>query len=181
MSNCQNKPCGCKKKNCGCEDKGLTTPSVCPSNVVNCPTPEPCSETYSDCCVIHTGDTIADIGINKGDRLCDILQRLTLIITNPDCIMPGSDCQSVLGFKSTSIGNTTAKFSWSPAEGATGYIVEYRKTTVATWTVNPAVTTLYDTISNLVANTDYYVRVKTTCQAQQSCYSVTLQITTKAI
>lgn len=169
----------CKNKNCGCNDTALTTPAPCSCNVVTCPTPDICSETWSDCCVIHTGDTIADIGINKGERLCDILQKLTLMITNPDCVIPGAECGSAIGFKSTTITSTALGLFWGAVTGATGYVVEYRVPTTPTWTTLPSVTVNTATISSLLPNTDYYVRVKTVCESVSTCYSVTLLLTTK--
>lgn len=169
----------CKNKNCGCNDTALTTPAPCSCNVVTCPTPDICTETWSDCCVIHTGDTIADIGINKGDRLCDILQKLTLMIVNPDCFAPGVACGSAIGFKSTTVTSTSIGLFWGAVENATGYVVEYRLLTTPTWTSLPSVNTNTATISSLIASTEYYVRVKTVCESVSTCYSVTLLITTK--
>lgn len=171
----------CKNKNCGCNDLALTTSAPCSCNVVTCPTPDICTETWSDCCIIHTGDTIADLGIYKGDRLCDILQKLTLMITNPDCIMPGTECGSPIGFKSTTIAGTTIGLFWETVPAATGYIVEYRQLTTPTWTILSPVTTNTVTISGLTVNTEYYVRVKTQCEAlPATCYSVTLLLKTKS-
>lgn len=71
----------CKTKKCGCLDVGLTTPSPCPHDQYECPNPEPCAETFSDCCIIHDGDGIADLNIQTGDRVCDIWQKIALAIT----------------------------------------------------------------------------------------------------
>lgn len=68
----------CKKKKCGCLDTGLTTPTPCAHDTLECPLPDPCPETFSDCCVVHDGDGIAEFNIQTGDRLCDILQKIAL-------------------------------------------------------------------------------------------------------
>jgi hypothetical protein len=82
----------CKTKKCGCLDTGLTTPTPCVHDTIECPNPDPCSETFSDCCVVHDGDGIADLNIQTGDRLCDILQKISLAISNAG---GGSTIQSV--------------------------------------------------------------------------------------
>lgn len=169
----------CDNKKCGCSDAGLTTPAPCPCEQVTCATPDPCAETFSDGCIVHMGDTIVDLDIKKGDRLSTILQKIAIKITQPNCVS-GTACASALGFKSTLITNNSFKLSWDTVTNSTGYVVQYRKTTVATWTSNPAVTTNSDTISSLEANTNYYVRVNTVCGLVKPCYSVTLLLTTKS-
>ena len=169
----------CQNKNCGCTDVGLTTPAPCPCEQVTCATPDICSETFSDACIVHTGDTIVDLDIRKGDRLSTILQKIAIKISQPNCVS-GTACASALGFKSTLITNNSIKLAWDTVTGSTGYAVQYRKTTAATWTVSPTVTTNQNTISGLEANTNYYVRLNTVCGLVKPCYSVTLLITTKA-
>lgn len=72
----------CKSKMpCGCDDHPLGTPPPCEIGTTVCPDPEPCSETFSDCCIIHDGDGIADLNIQTGDRFCDILQKISLAIS----------------------------------------------------------------------------------------------------
>jgi hypothetical protein len=87
----------CKTKKCGCLDTGLTTQPPCEHDTPACPNPDPCSETFSDCCVVHDGDGIADLNIQTGDRLCDILQKISLAISNAG---GGVTIQSV-----TTVGN----------------------------------------------------------------------------
>lgn len=71
----------CKTKKCGCLDTGLTTQPPCEHDTPVCPNPDPCPETFSDCCVVHDGDGIADLNIQTGDRVCDIWQKIALAIT----------------------------------------------------------------------------------------------------
>jgi hypothetical protein len=175
---------GCKKKKCGCEDQGLTTPTPCIHDTFNCPNPDPCPETFSSCCVIFNRDTILDTGINNGDNLCTILQKISLWITNPNCANPNSTCQSPLGFYSSMVSPTTIKLNWSPVGAPGSYQVEYKKTTDMTWLQNPAVanTVFTDTIGGLTPNTAYMIRVKAVCDANDpptQCYSVTILVTTK--
>lgn len=71
----------CKTKKCGCIDTGLTTPTPCAHDTIECPVPDPCAETFSDCCVVHNGDGIAELNIQTGDRICDIWQKIALAIS----------------------------------------------------------------------------------------------------
>lgn len=170
----------CKTKPCGCEDTGLHTPTPCIHDTFECPNPDPCAETFSDCCVVHNGDGIVDLGITEGARLCDMLQIITLFLTNPNCIIPGAICQSPLGLHSITITGTTVKVGWTSAGSPSAFQVEYKLASALTWTLNPALlpTATTDTIGGLTLNSDYYIRVRATC-INTSCYSVTIHIKTK--
>ena len=167
--------CACKP--CGCGDNIFTSKSACDTPPV-CFNPEPCSETFSSECIVYTGDNIADLGIIKGARLTDVVQILINAIVNPGCTFPTSPCLSVVGLKSTIVTSTTATFVWTPITGAINYQVEYKLIASPTWTVNISTTNSYDSIGGFTPNTQYYVRVSTNCGAN-SCYSLTLLITTK--
>lgn len=169
----------CKKAKCGCEDQGLTTPTSCEQDTLLCPTPEPCSETFSDCCVIHNGPGIVDLGINQGDSMCEILQLLVLNITNPVCNDPNAVCKSPLNVQAPIISPTTAKITWGLNGTPTNYAVEYKEASLFIWFQNPNVanTTTTDTIGGLTPDTYYHVRVKAICAT--ICYSVTILIKTK--
>lgn len=167
--------CACKP--CGCGDNVFTTKSACDAPPA-CFNPEQCSETFSSECIVYTGDNITDLGIIKGARLTDVLQILINAIVNPGCTFPTAPCLSVVGFKSTIINSTTATFVWTPITGAINYQIEYKVFGTVSWTVNAYVTTSFDSIGGLTPNTQYDVRVSTNCGAN-SCYSLTLLITTK--
>lgn len=158
----------------------LTTPPSCTSGNPAC-TGDECSETYDAKCAIYTGDAIANLGILKGDSVSDVIQKLATWIVNPGCASPAGSCQAVTGFYSTTIAANYINLKWNLVTTATKYQVEYRKTTVGTWILNPerASTVSTDIISGLEANTDYYVRINTTCSSG-NCYSITLQIKTLA-
>ena len=178
MSHSDCHKCAKCESDCGCGNDVLLTPNNCPSNL-DCPNPEKCPETFSANCVVWTADTIADLGIIKGMKLSDAIQRLIGAIVNPGCNYPTDPCSSVVGFYSTNVAKTTASFKWGEVIGATGYQVEYRLTSSPSWLANPQTTNLYDTIGTLLANSDYYVRVKTICGVNV-CYSLTLLIKTKS-
>ena len=180
MSTCNK----CKTAKCGCEDQGLTTNTPCAQDTPECPNPDPCAETFSDECIVHTGDDILDIGIIQGERLAITLQRIALFLTNPACITPGSTCLSALNLHSVTITSTTVKVAWDLSSTVdSGYIVEYKESSSPTWLTNPLVLpTAFptDTIGALLPGTSYDIRVSTLCTAG-SCYSVTIRITTKTI
>lgn len=180
--------CGCKTTSsctcstpCGCSDvpKEICAPCVTPP----CVNGDTCPETFSAACVVYTGDSILDSNgntlISKGDRVDKIIQQIMLMAINPGCAYPTSSCRSVMGVQSSTITATTIKMGWQAVTGATSYQVEYKLSTASSWTLNPAVTTLYDTIGNLTANSTYYIRVKTVCSGG-SCTSLTVSVKTLA-
>jgi len=177
----------CKNKNCGCLDKGLTTGTPCGSTFA-CPDPDQCPETFSDCCVVHTGDSIVELGINKNERLCDILQRMILYITNPGCVLNAGEegaCSSPIGLHSITVTTSTISVGWVQVPGAVnGYQVEYKAESAMAWFINPAIAqsaTPIDTIGGLLPDTNYYIRVRPICEEASSCYSVTIIVKTKAV
>lgn len=178
MSNCKH------TSPCGCADKGLTTNPPCAVNTPECPNPDPCSETFSDECILHSGDTIVDLDIKKGDRLSDILQKMTLLLTNSACILPGAVCQSPVGFGSTAIYTSSVKLAWDATPNATSYQVEYKTVAALTWTLNTPVaqsTFPTDTIGGLLPNTEYHIRVRAICGIEPTtCPSVTILVKTKS-
>lgn len=174
ITNCNK--CNKCKSTCGCKDDVLTTSLSC--TFPPCDNPEKCSETFSTDCIIYDGAEIADAGIPKGANLTAIIQKLIGMIVNPGCNIPGGPCLSAIGFTQIYTSQTTAKFGWGEVIGATSYGVEYKKPTDPSWTVNPSVTTTFDTIGLLTSNTQYFVRVRTNC-GSNSCYSDTLLIQTQ--
>lgn len=178
MPNCNK--CGTNKM-CGCQDKAFTTIPIftCPPDA-NCPSPEVCSEFTDANCVIYSGFGIVDININTGDRLNSIIQKLTLLATNPDCVT-SSTCRSIDSLIIFKVTNTTILPQWNVVSTGINYQVEYKLATDVLWTLLPILgpTATTDTISGLIPSTNYYVRVNTFCSAG-NCYSVTLLVKTLA-
>lgn len=170
----------CKTKKCGCEDTGLTTPTPCIHDTFECPNPDPCPETFSTNCLIYTKDTIVDTNIQNGDTMSNILQIMSLWLTNPLCMDPNATCKSITYLYSITVTTSTIKVGWTPNGTPTSYQVEYKKATDPTWITYPllANTVFTDTIGGLLPNTAYQIRVKSICGAQ-SCNSVTIQLNTK--
>ena len=165
----------CKNKNCGCQDSSYTTGSPCTSP--ECLNPEPCSEVFSDCCILHDGDSILEYNINQGDKVCEIIQKLILAIKNPACL---TGCVPPTGFKSVTATTTTVSLYWSPVTDATAYQVEYKLQGDMSWSLSSVLTTNSITIQGLTSNSTYYFRVKSFCDETPSCYSVTIIVNTKA-
>lgn len=175
--------CKCKNKNkCGCRDKPLVTQIGCTPNPT-CEEGDPCPETFAAQCAVYTGNSIVDLGIDSGERMDIIIQRLGLMVINPGCIIPDSGCQSALGVKTTNVGSGSAVIKWQAVDVATQYQVEYKLASVSTYTLSPVVPivsgqTLYsDKIAGLTAGEEYHVRVNTTCSAG-NCFSLVISFKT---
>jgi hypothetical protein len=185
MATC--KSCKCESKYCGCADKAIPTAPPCGQGTADCPEPEPCSETFSAECIVWTGDDLPQFGIQKGDRLDDIIQRIILWQLTPGCINPYdsqfpndplNNCVAVTGLHTTQIAASYVKLVWTSSPTALNYTVVYKKVTDPTWTaVTPNTTTNYFTVLNLAANTNYYFKIVTNC-ASGSCESLILELNT---
>jgi len=180
----------CNNKNCGCKDTGMTTPFPC--YTPPCPNPEPCAETWSDCCVIHNGDSFAYVQyietvnpgprftILEGERLCDTWQRF---IAFSFC---GLDAKIVYGLKHTNITTTSLTIAWTPLTGLTSseyYEVFYSPVTtplafISAGTVPYNNTTPSLSINGLTPNTTYYVNIVVDGGTGTPCPSVSLILTT---
>lgn len=181
------KTCKCEPKDCGCADKAIPAAPPCGQGTADCPEPEPCAETFSAECIVWTGDDLPQYGIQKGDRLDDIIQRIALWQLTPGCINPydsqfpndpPNNCVSVTGLHSTIISASQVKLVWTPSPTAVTYTVLYKKPSDISWTaVTPNVTSNYFTVLNLDDLTTYYFKVKTNC-ASGNCDSLVLELTT---
>ena len=175
---------------CGCEDKGLTTGPSCAQGTPLCPNPEPCAETFSDCCIIHNGDTIVSgpndpvqlFPIIQGERVCDIFQKMVLWLNDPDNVIGA--CPSIIGIKSMSVTSTTIQVGWNLSSSATGYTVGYSTDPgVAPWvdsSLLPATASSY-TITGLTAATTYYIRVLPSCVVPTTSTPIIIQVSTKSV
>jgi len=107
---------------CGCDDVGFSSPPPCGTGTPECPTPDPCPETFCAGCVVYCGDSIVDMGINKGDRMDVIIQMLSLYLTNPGCITPvTTGAITSLVITTAGLGYTaSSSFPNTPLLGGTG-------------------------------------------------------------
>jgi hypothetical protein len=174
------KNCGCKVP-CGCKDVALTTPASppCTQGTADCPNPEQCSEVFDARCVTWQGDPIIDLGIKPGDRLSEVIEKLALAATNSGCVLANATCHSVLNLASIAKSTTTITLGWTAALGATSYVIEYKLPAAMSYTSSApiAVPATSGTIGGLLPNTEYYIRVRTTC-ASSTCYSLIISVKT---
>jgi len=205
ITNCSK--CDCAKSQCGCDDRGLTTNPPCTTGAPTCPNPEPCAETWSDCCVIHNGDSITynypeaapaiaagekavdAIGaalvttgftILQGERMCDTWQRF---IVYYEC--GGILAYIISGLKSTNITSTTITIAWTPLTvNIDNYVVQMAPVSTNVFVDVDIVlqnTSPSLTITGLTPNTSYYIRVVPIIEGNPECASVSLILTTKLV
>lgn len=161
---------------CGCNDTPFTTQPPCESGTPNCPV-EKCPETFCGECVIHCNDTIIDSGIENGDSMLTVLQRLTIAALDPTCIN-----LSPVGLKSEQITSSTIEISWLPRATAIDYTVEYKKPADVSWTIMTPTTPSgnnieKEVIGSLDSESDYHIRVMAN-DGSTTCYSVTILVKT---
>lgn len=162
-----------KNEKCGCADTGLVTaPNTV--NTPTCPTPNPCSETFSDQCIIHTGADIVELGVETGDNVSNILQNIAIVVTSGvECLDPSFPGASILGITVTAKTSTSLTIAWQASAIATDYSVRYRTSSLDPWTILPNTTSISSTITGLIANTGYYIQVLPVVETV-SCPSATL-------
>lgn len=175
--------CNCISTPCGCTETALVSPVT-----TVCNNAEPCEEITAFECVKYTGNNIYDIGINNGDRLDVVIKKLALYLTDPACFDPTSVCQSIKDFEILDIEVTGGTVFWSyPGAPATISLVKLEYSTDPTFTVGVIQVPLANTytqfqIINLLANTTYYVRIKTsTSVSVDCCTSITLSFKTLTV
>ena len=103
--------CGCNKLTCGCNGSYLTTPPACPTPV-DCPTAQPCAETFNAQCIFYTAGTIvcdSSIVAAKDANLETIIQTMaeyfcTAIANVPVYVVEAGDNVNVT---TTTVDNTT--------------------------------------------------------------------------
>jgi Fibronectin type III domain len=204
---CSTPNCNCKKSPCGCE-QGIPSAPFC--GAPTCPNPEPCAETWSDCCVIHNGDSFTYIynqkpvpanaktpvvnevpipisdfktgfTILQGERMCDTWQRF---IAYYECGY--TSVPTPYGLKSNTITSTTINIGWTPVASATSYDVYIAPVSTGSFTLVGTVsanTTPNITATGLTPNTSYYMYVLAydDNQGAYSCASVSLILTTLSV
>lgn len=89
----------------------------------------------------------------------------------PTCFVPSA-------FTILEVGDNSAAFTWTDSHDQANYAVEYMAEGDATWT-SVTVDTTYAQLSNLLASTNYTVRVKAVCGTDdESNYTDELEFTT---
>lgn len=174
--------CGKSKQSCGCSDGPFTTVPGCPCPPdLNCPVPQKCVEKIDTACVFLNDYGIVDTNFPENATLEQMIQMISLFLTNPGCISPSSGCQAVPYVYPYQITPSSIAIAWTASPTATSYQVEYKHISQIVWNLMPfqfTPTPNTAVISPLLPNNTYFVRVNTFCSAG-NCYSVTLRINTK--
>jgi hypothetical protein len=160
--------CGSITKTCGCTDTPYTTP-IASTCVTSCP--PKCAEYYDAACTLIK-DGIVEVGIQAGDSMESIVQRLVVYLTNEACLD-----STAIPVKTNVITPLTIDLVWGAVAGAIEYQVEYKLPSAGVWTLLPEQTSTSVTIGGLTPATEYYIRVSTTTNAS-TCYSVTISAST---
>lgn len=170
---------------CGC---GSSTSS----SAVAAPCAPPCASAVAGNCVEYMNaactvmnDSIKEYGIQKGDTVESVLQRLILAITNPACVTLNF-AYSPIALQSTNITNSTITVAWGASDdnpsGTPVYEVQYKLNDpgIPTWTLLPQQNTNTVTITGLLSMNSYEIRVLPVFPNgnNSSCYSVTIIVTT---
>jgi hypothetical protein len=88
-----------------------------------------------------------------------------------------TSCSAPTTLAASSIGTTTANLSWAAATGASNYTLQYKKSTVTTWT-SVTVTGTSSALSGLSSATTYNWQVRANCTSGSSAYAVGSNFTT---
>lgn len=92
-------------------------------------------------------------------------------------LISATSCNAPATLSASSVTSSGAVLSWGSVTGATGYTVQYKKTSVTTWTsVNVSANSC--TLSGLTAGTAYNWQVSTVCSGGNSAYTVGTNFTT---
>lgn len=172
----------CKNDRCGCADGPLSVPTTFSNDPTVCPPDsEKCTELFDMACICYNGPDIVDMGIQAGDRLDEILQKLILAAVNPGCanFADANACQSPINLTIANLASTSFDLSWDAVAAALSYVIEYKEATSPTWLVMPAIAapTTSATIIGLLPDTVYDLRINAVCTGG-ACYSLNIRIKT---
>jgi hypothetical protein len=88
-------------------------------------------------------------------------------------------CNQPATLTSSAISSTAATVSWGAVSGASNYTLQYKKSSVTTWTSVTVSGTSYS-LTGLSASTTYNWQVRTNCTSGTSAYTVGTNFTTTA-
>lgn len=89
-------------------------------------------------------------------------------------------CATPLDLKVTDITETNAVVQWQKVTGATGYVVEYRWTQAARWSMLPVTKETFAELRQLSPGLTYEVRVKSNCNGASSATAPSIIFKTTA-
>lgn len=183
--NCSNNTCTGRSNGCGC---GCTPVSqVAPACAPVCASSVPgnCMEYINAACTVMN-DSISEYGIQKGDSVESVMQRLILAITNPVCVTANGVSYSPIALQSTGATNSTINLTWGASDpnlsGNPIYEVQYKLNDplIGTWTSLPLQVGTTATLTGLLAMNSYLIRVRPVYSNgnNSGCFSVTIIVTT---
>ena len=180
---CSNNTSTSANGGCGC---GCT-----PATQVAPPCAPPCASSVAGNCMEYINaacsvmnDSILQYGIQKGDTVESVFQRLILAITNQGCVTASGPCYAPIPLQSTSTTNSTINLTWGAADpnssGDAGYEVQYKLVgSLLPFTLLPLQSSTTATITGLLAKNSYEVRVRSVYpDTLNSCFSVTIIVST---
>jgi hypothetical protein len=91
--------------------------------------------------------------------------------TTPCSVVPA-------GVQASEITTNRARLTWNAVPGAVSYTLQYKKSSVTTWTTVTGITSAQYMLSALTANTPYQVQVRTVCASGSSAFSNTVSFST---
>jgi hypothetical protein len=90
----------------------------------------------------------------------------------------GGGCNTPTSLAASSITSTSATVSWATATGAVSYNLQYKVSTVSTWTTVSGITSTSYGLTGLTASTIYNYQVQSVCSGGTSTYSTAASFTT---
>jgi len=91
----------------------------------------------------------------------------------------GGSCNTPTGLTASSVTSSSATVSWAAATGAVSYNLQYKISTVSTWTTVSGITSTSYNLTGLAANTTYNYQVQSVCSGgATSAYSSVASFTT---
>lgn len=145
-----NKNISAKNSSCGCGGKPISMDDYKGFNECNS---EPCSELFSDECIMHVTESIEykGIKISKGDRLSELIEKFILL-------MSGVEDISLIptGFKVTSKTDKSISLKWNLDSEVS---IFYKKEDDEEWKNSGVSDSGIYTIDNLESSTIYNVKV----------------------
>lgn len=150
-----------------------------PGVLPNCPDSEPCDELSLLGCVKVNGDSIVEFGINTGDRLDGILQKIIVAqVSGIQCVSPTVKC--ITSLRSTVVKSDYITLAWTTPADNLSAILMYKTEAALSWTSVTVTGLSLKEVTGLSASTKYLFKIATVASGDTNCTSVTIAVTTKA-
>lgn len=166
------KNCG-HNSNCGCKDTPLTTnDNPCTENTC---IGDSCADVYCQQCISYCQDdmefTVGStlVSVDKGTRLDVVLQKLIVLIANPNC-----ENSTALGLKAHNVTSNSMTLTWEGSDALTYKIsvIDYNNNESQ---INITQGLYQYELLNLVSNKIYKIKIVTDVTL---CESITIKVKT---